>query len=89
MCLEEEEYAYHLLGHCRWLSSLWDLSVSNEGQLGSNFYCERCGNDLEEKDEEQLGSWSWEHGSFGYLVAYLDVEKSTCFLGQSFVVSRL
>jgi len=31
MCLEEEEYVDHLLVHCRWASSLWDLSLFNGG----------------------------------------------------------
>ena len=32
---------------------------------------------LEEKDEEKLGPWSLEHGSFGYLVGYVEGEKSS------------
>jgi len=31
MCLEEEESVDHLLMHCRWASSLWDLSLSLMG----------------------------------------------------------
>ena len=31
MCLEEEEIVDHLLVHCRWVSSLWDLSLSLMG----------------------------------------------------------
>ena len=31
MCLEEEETVDHLLVHCRWVSSLWDLSLSLMG----------------------------------------------------------
>ena len=27
---------------------------------------------MEEKDEEELGPWSLEHGSFGYLVGYVE-----------------
>jgi len=27
MCLEEEESMDHLLVHCQWVSSLWDLSL--------------------------------------------------------------
>ena len=46
------------------------LSLSNGGLLGSTFSCDRCGSGLEEKDEE-LGSWSLEHDSFGYLVGDL------------------
>ena len=42
-----------------------------------------------EKDEEELGPWSLEYGSFGYLVAYLEGEKLAYFLGQSLVVSRI
>lgn len=28
MCLEEEESGDHLLGHCQWVSLLWDLFLS-------------------------------------------------------------
>ena len=39
-----------------------------------------CGSGLGEKDEEELGSWSLEYGSFGYLVGYLEREKIDVFL---------
>jgi len=31
LCLEEEEFVDHLLVHCRWVSLLWDLSLSLMG----------------------------------------------------------
>ena len=31
MCLEEEEIVDHILMHCRWVFSLWDLSLSLMG----------------------------------------------------------
>jgi len=31
MCLQEEEALDHLLVHCRWVSSLWDLALSLMG----------------------------------------------------------
>jgi len=56
--------------------------------LGSTFQCERCGSGSEEKDEEELGFWSLEYGSSGYLMGYLEGEKLTYPLGQSFAFSR-
>jgi len=32
-----------------------------------------------EENEEELGSWSLENGSFSYLVRYLEEEESTDF----------
>lgn len=55
------------------------FSLSNGDKLGSTFKCERCGSGLEEKDEEELGPWSVEHGSFGYLVDYVEGKKSSYF----------
>ena len=67
----------HLLVHCWWVSLLWYLSLSTGGQLGSTFQCERCDSGLEEQDEKELGSWSLEYDSLGYLVGHLKGEKST------------
>jgi len=39
----------------------------------------RYGVVLEKKDEEDLGSWNLDCGSFGYVVSYLREEKSTYF----------
>lgn len=40
------------------------------------------------KNEEELGSWNLQVGSFGYLVVYVKREEATGVWGKSFVPSE-